>query len=72
MLKTPGHIGALGAILMLEQTYLPEPPLTTVLEARKLLGRKYEHLTDTQVQEILVALTLLARDSIDKKVPVIN
>jgi hypothetical protein len=57
---------------MLEQTNLPEPPLTTVLEARRLLGRKYEHLTDTQVQDILVALTLLARNSIAKKVPVID
>lgn len=39
-------------------------PKTTVREARKLLGRKYSYLDDTQVQELIVNLTALARHSL--------
>lgn len=40
-------------------------PKTTVREARKLLGRKYSYLNDTQVQELIVNLTALARHSLN-------
>ena len=40
------------------------PPRTTLSEARKLLGRKYSHLDDDQVQDIINNLTLLARNAL--------
>ena len=43
---------------------LSSPPETTTTEARKLLGRRYSHLSDTQIQDIIVTLTLLARKSL--------
>ena len=42
-----------------------EPPKMTVTEARKLLGRKYSHLDDDQVQNIINTLTLMARKSLN-------
>lgn len=50
---------------MKEPYILPIEPKTTIVEARKLLGRKYSHLTDDQVQEIIVTLTMLARKSLN-------
>jgi hypothetical protein len=49
---------------MVEQYHLADAPKTTVVEARKLLGRKYKHLSDDQVQEIIVSLTLIARHAL--------
>lgn len=46
---------------MFECYSLQEPPKLTVREARKLLGRKYSHKDDTQIQEIIITLTLIAR-----------
>lgn len=46
---------------MFEGYSLQEPPKLTVKEARKLLGRKYSHKDDTQIQEIIITLTLIAR-----------
>jgi len=39
-------------------------PRITIPEARKLLGSKFRHLDDDQVQEIIIALTLLARSNL--------
>lgn len=50
---------------MNEPYLLRSEPKTTILEARKLLGRKYDNLTDDQVQDIIVTLTLLARKSLN-------
>lgn len=36
-----------------------------VKEARKLLGRKYGHLNDDQIGEIILVLTLIARDYLE-------
>ncbi len=49
---------------MLNSNDLHEPPKTTVIEAKKLLGRKYSYLTDHQVQELVNVLTLIARKSL--------
>lgn len=64
MLKKHQHIEPLGIAVLDNQGNLSFPPKTTIVEARKLLGRKYSHLTDTQVQEIVVTLTLLARNTL--------
>ena len=32
--------------------FLQESPKMTISEARKLLGRKYNHMDDTQIQEL--------------------
>ena len=50
---------------MFEAGNSPEQPKMTVREARKLLGRKYGHLSDYQVQEIINTLTLVARKSLN-------
>jgi len=50
---------------MLESYNLQEPPKMTVSEARKLLGRKYSHLSDDQVQDLVNCLTLFARKSLN-------
>lgn len=45
---------------------IPAPkPTITVLEARKLLGSDSKQLTDTQVQDLIRTLTLIARDSLN-------
>ncbi len=49
---------------MNESYKLRSEPKTTIVEARKLLGRKFKHLDDNQVQEIIVTLTLLAKNSL--------
>ena len=41
--------------------FLQESPKMTISEARKLLGRKYNHMDDTQIQELINTLTLMAR-----------
>lgn len=38
----------------------------SISEARKLLGSDANSLTDDQIQEIINALSLIARDSLDK------
>lgn len=40
-------------------------PRISVLEARKLLGSKYNHLSDDQVKDIVLTLTLLARNNLE-------
>jgi hypothetical protein len=37
-------------------------PQMTVREARKLLGRKYSHLDDDQIRNLILNLTVIARD----------
>lgn len=37
-------------------------PLITVAEARKLLGSDCKHMNDDQVQEVIVTLTLIAKN----------
>lgn len=57
-----GLIEALGTRGMnntLNSTY---KPVITVAEARKLLGSDSKPLTDTQIQELITFLTLLARN----------
>jgi hypothetical protein len=39
-------------------------PRITVPEARKLLGSEFRHLSDGQVQDIILALTLLAKNNL--------
>lgn len=46
-----------------------ESPTVTITEARKYLGSKYSHLSDNQVQDIIIHLTLLARNAMNNKVP---
>ena len=58
------HLGALGAHQMRESHIPAELPRMSVVEARKLLGRKYSHLSDNQVQVIINTLTLIARESL--------
>lgn len=58
------HLEALGRLPMLESNYVQDPPRMTTLEARKLLGRKYSHLADDQIQELINTLTLIARKSL--------
>lgn len=41
----------------------------TTLQARKLLGAKYSHLSDDQVRDIVIQLTLIAREFINSTVP---
>ena len=60
----PGHLEVLGALEMIDLHQLQEPPKITVIEAKKLLGRKYAHLNDDQVQDIVNTLTLIARKSL--------
>jgi hypothetical protein len=43
---------------------LTRKPETTIVEARKLLGRKYTYMSDNQVQDLIVSLTLIARKSL--------
>ncbi len=59
------HIEALGVDLMPDVVLYQEPPLTTILEARKLLGRRYSRLDDTQVLDLINMLTQLARSTLE-------
>jgi ribonuclease HIII len=48
--------------VIMDYLRIPPPKHTiTVLEARKLLGSDSKSLTDTQVQEIIRTLSLIAR-----------
>jgi len=58
-------IRALKAISMLESRILPTQPIMTVKEARKLLGSDSKQLPDTQVQELILTLTLMARKTLN-------
>lgn len=40
---------------------LNPPPLISIKEARKLLGKESEQLEDTQVRDIIITLSLMAR-----------
>ena len=42
---------------------MPQLPLT-IKEARKILGKDADGLSDTQVQEILINLRMIARKSL--------
>ena len=42
----------------------PQSKAVSIQEARKTLGKEYEHLTDTQIREILTVLHLLARNAL--------
>lgn len=44
---------------------LARPPIT-VKESRKLLGKSSESLSDTQINEIIVTLQMMARNYFDK------
>lgn len=59
------HLEALQGLTMFEGYKLLIPPKTTVGEARKLLGRKYSHLSDDQITEMILTLTLMARSHIE-------
>jgi len=50
---------------MRELSYLSHKPRLTVLEARKLLGSKYKHMSDNQVEDLIATLTLLARNNLE-------
>ncbi|MDQ5913930.1 MAG: hypothetical protein QG623_549 [Patescibacteria group bacterium] len=43
---------------------ITQKPSTSVVEARKILGRRYNHFSDDQVQEIIISLTHIARKSL--------
>lgn len=38
----------------------------TVTEARKILGKDADTMTDTEIEEIIDTLTLMARDTVEK------
>lgn len=38
------------------------PPLISINEARKLLGKESRNLNDTQIRDIIITLSLLARE----------
>lgn len=44
-------------------------PVITITEARKLLGGDSKTLSDTQIQELIIFLTLLARNYLRSSVP---
>lgn len=44
--------------------FTPKPRIS-VLEARKLLGSKFKHLSDNQVIELVLTLTLIARKNLE-------
>ncbi len=59
-----GRIKALGRLAMIKYSIPTAEPLITVKEARKLLGSDCKYMDDTQVQEIISTLRLLARDQL--------
>lgn len=59
------HIERLQGYLMPE-SHIPQfRPRITVPEARKLLGSRYKHMTDNQVLDLIVMLTMLARNNLE-------
>ncbi len=46
-----------------------DKPIITVKEARKLLGKDSRHLTDSQVENVIELLNIIASDVIIDKVP---
>ncbi len=44
-------------------------PIITIKEARKLLGKDFKHLSDDQIENIVVLLGTIAEDNIVDKVP---
>lgn len=61
------HLKALGEQAVLEMDYSTVRPRLSVGEARKLLGSKYRHLNDNQVQDLVMILTLVARNNLKTK-----
>lgn len=56
------RIKALGRLAMNKYSIPTAEPLITVKEARKLLGSDCKCMNDTQVQEIITTLRLLAQN----------
>jgi hypothetical protein len=46
-----------------------DKPIITVKEARKLLGKDFRYLTDSQVENLIELLNIIASDEITDKVP---
>lgn len=39
-------------------------PIISIKEARKILGKEYEHMSDDQVEQLITGLTFIARETI--------
>jgi hypothetical protein len=48
---------------------LEDSPIISVKEARKLLGKQFDYLTDDEVQRMVALLDNIARGFIQSKVP---
>lgn len=45
----------------------PIMPQTTIVEARRILGSRYKLMTDDQIKDIVLTLTLIGRKQIQTK-----
>lgn len=44
------------------RTFEVSPPLISIKEARKLLGKESRQLDDNQIRDIIITLSLIARE----------
>ncbi len=50
---------------MITSNSSPEKPVISIKEARKILGKDAQSMTDAEITEVVSTLTLLAKDTLE-------